>query len=61
MPRYKYIAHLDWGTPMTLTYDGPIVELALAEARRRCIRPDEMRWVQKQTYEMVHDPQKAAT
>lgn len=50
---YRYFALLDWGR-MPLTYDGPLEDLAISEARRRCKRPEELRRVLKETREVIY-------
>lgn len=50
---YRYFALLDWGR-MPLVYDGPLEDLALSEAKRRCIKGENLRRVIKETREVIY-------
>lgn len=53
MKDIRYYAVLDWGR-MKLAYEGPLEDLALAEAQRRCIKPHNLKRVVKETRETIY-------
>lgn len=53
MKKTIYYAALDWGPSFKLAYEGPLVDLAIAEAKRRCIRPEGLRRITQHTTEVI--------